>query len=100
MTRRLWISTLLLLSLAVLTTSALADSGPKPLLSITVEHPPEKPYYLDLLAEGPPEEDGYRTEEDFAGYNQTLLQAMRSATPEGWHLCHLDDALTFRYLTG
>ncbi len=100
MTRRLWISILLLLSLAVLTTSALADSGPKPLLSITVEYPPEKLYYLDLLAEGPPYEDGYRTEEDFAGYDQTLLQAMRSAAPEGWHLCILDGDLIFGDLTG
>ena len=100
MARRFRIFALLLLAAAALTVPALADSGPKPLLSITVEHPPEAPYYLDLLAEGPPYDDGYRTEEDFAGYDQPLLQAMRDAVPEGWHLCILDGDLIFGDLTG
>ena len=100
MARRFRIFALLLLTAAALMVPALADSGPKPLLSITVEHQPEAPYYLDLLAEGPPYDDGYRTEEDFAGYDQPLLQAMRDAVPEGWHLCILDGDLIFGDLTG
>ena len=100
MTRRFRMCMLLLLAVTALTVPALADSGPKPLLSITVEHPPEGPYYLDLLAEGPAYEDGFRTEEDFARYDQDLLQSMRSAVPEGWHLCILDGDLIFGDLTG
>ena len=41
----------LLASLA-LTTFALADSGPKPQLTVRVKNAPQEPYYLDLLAKG------------------------------------------------
>ena len=92
--------TLAALTACLLAVSALADSGPKPLLTVTVEHPPEGVYYLDLLAEGPPYDEGYRTEADFAALDQGLLQAMRDAVPEGWHLCILDGDLIFGDLTG
>ena len=92
--------TLAALTACLLAVSALADSGPKPLLTVTVEHPPEGVYYLDLLAEGPPYDEGYRTEADSAALDQDLLQAMRDAVPEGWHLCILDGDLIFGDLTG
>ena len=49
MLRRL---TLASLAAVLLTVSALADSGPKPLLTVRVENAPEEGYYLDLVAEG------------------------------------------------
>lgn len=45
-------SILLLLTAMLLTVSALADSGPKPQLTVRVENAPQEPYYLDLLAKG------------------------------------------------
>ncbi len=92
--------TLAALAACLLTVSALADSGPKPLLTVKVANAPEGLYYLDLLAEGPPYGEDYRTEEDFAGYDQDLLQALRAAIPEGWHACILDGDLIFGDLTG
>ena len=49
MLRRL---TLASLAAVLLTISALADSGPKDLLTVKVENAPEEGYYLDLVAEG------------------------------------------------
>ena len=50
---------LLTLSCAVLTVFASADMGPKPQLTVRVEHAPEELYYLDLLAEGEYEDYTY-----------------------------------------
>ena len=87
---------LLLLTAMLLTVSALADSGPKPQLTVKVENAPEEPYYLDLLAEGAFEHEG---DDDFSGIDRNyygekrallddgLLEAMRAAVPEGWHAC-------------
>ena len=89
-------SILLLLTAMLLTVSALADSGPKPQLTVKVENAPEEPYYLDLLAEGAFEHEG---DDDFSGVDWSyhgekrallddgLLEAMRAAVPEGWHAC-------------
>ncbi len=89
-------SILLLLTAMLLTVSALADSGPKPQLTVKVENAPEEPYYLDLLAEGAFEHEG---DDDFSGIDRNyygekrallddgLLEAMRAAVPEGWHAC-------------
>ena len=52
MKRTLRILFWMILAVSVLTVSALADSGPKPLLTVRVENAPEEGYYLDLLAEG------------------------------------------------
>lgn len=91
---------LICLTAALLTATALADSGPKPQLTVKVENAPEGLYYMDLLAEGPSCDERYRTEEDFADLDQALLQAMRAAVPEGWHACILDGDLIFGQLTG
>lgn len=88
------------LTAALLTVTALADSGPKPQLTVKVKNAPEGLYYMDLLAEGPSYDERYRTEEDFAALDQDLLQAMRAAVPEGWHACILDGDLIFGQLAG
>lgn len=71
----------LLAAMLLLTVSALADTGPKPQLTVKVVNAPSEPYYLDILAPGtlsdpadPPEDDPLY---------DTLLQAV----PEGWHAC-------------
>ena len=49
--------TLLLAVLLLLTTAVFADMGPKPQLTVVVEHAPSELYYLDLLAKGEYEYD-------------------------------------------
>ena len=89
-------SILLLLTAMLLTVSALADSGPKPQLTVRVKSAPDEPYYLDLLAEGAFE---HEDDVDYSGVDWSyhgekrallddgLLEAMRAAVPEGWHAC-------------
>ena len=89
-------SILLLLTAMLLTVSALADSGPKPQLTVRVKSAPDEPYYLDLLAEGAFE---HEDDVDYSGVDWSyhgekrallddgLLEAMRAAVPEGWHGC-------------
>ena len=84
----------LLASLA-LTTFALADSGPKPQLTVRVENAPQELYYLDLLAEGDwdaedtDSDDGI--ERNYYGKEDTLdpdlLALLRDNVPAGWHAC-------------
>ena len=87
---------LLLLTMMLLTVSALADTGPKPKLTVKVENAPEEPYYLDLLAEGEFEHEGDSafdglqwsySDEERAALDDDLLDALRAAVPEGWHAC-------------
>lgn len=87
---------LLVLATALLTVSALADTGPKPQLTVKVKDPPEALYYLDLLAEGSWEHAGDSddsgldwsySEEEIAALDSELLDALRAAVPEGWHAC-------------
>ena len=52
---------LLFVVLLLLTTAVFADMGPKPQLTVVVEHAPSELYYLDLLAEGE-----YEYDPDFA----------------------------------
>ena len=77
---------LLLAVLLLLTTAVLADMGPKPQLTVVVEHAPSELYYLDLLAEGE-----YEYDPDFAmdetGLDPELLATFRAAIPDGWHAC-------------
>jgi hypothetical protein len=95
MKTRLRLPLLLLAVVIALTVPALADSGPKPLLTVNVLHPPEGLYYLDLLEEGEPPSQGDNLpqtrwengQEVPVTYDQELLQALRGAAPEGWHAC-------------
>lgn len=89
-----FLAALALVLTALLTIPALADSGPKPLLAVRVEHGPEGLYYLDLLAEGEPKPehldyclDWNYGEEKQAALDAELLQALRSAVPDGWAAC-------------
>lgn len=97
MLRRL---TLASLAAVLLTISALADSGPKPLLTVRVENAPEEGYYLDLVAEGEYEGHTYGSgeneysgidwsysDEEAAALDTELLDALRAAVPEGYHAC-------------
>lgn len=97
MLRRL---TLASLAAVLLTVSALADSGPKPLLTVRVENAPEEGYYLDLVAEGEYEGHTYGSgeseysgidwsysDEEAAALDTELLDALRAAVPEGYHAC-------------
>ena len=95
MKRSLRIAVLTLLAMAMLTVTALADMGPKPQLTIRVDHAPEELYYLDILAEGNYADDenpfdglewSY-SDEEIAALDQDLLEALRAAVPEGWHAC-------------
>lgn len=97
MLRRL---TLASLAAVLLTVSALADSGPKPLLTVRVENAPEEGYYLDLVAEGEYEGHTYGSgeseysgidwsysDEEAAALDTELLDALRAAVPKGYHAC-------------
>ena len=97
MLRRL---TLASLAAVLLTISALADSGPKDLLTVRVENAPEEGYYLDLVAEGEYEGHTYGSgeseysgidwsysDEEAAALDTELLDALRAAVPEGYHAC-------------
>lgn len=88
------------LTMCLLTVFALADSGPKPLLTVRVENAPEEEYYLDLVAEGTYESPSYGsgeseysgidwsyTQEEAAALDADLLDILRSAVPEGYHAC-------------
>ena len=65
---------LLVLAAALLTVSALADTGPKPQLTVKVNHPPEALYYLDLLAEGSWEHAGDSDYRGLGGKNRQCSQ--------------------------
>ena len=89
MKRSLRIAALTLLAMAMLTVTALADMGPKPQLTIRVDHAPEELYYLDILAGGDYADDenpfdglewSY-SDEEIAALDQELLEALRAAVP-------------------
>jgi hypothetical protein len=63
---------------------AAADMGPKDALTVTVENPPDEPYYLDLLTneDGGSGYDNLGEERD--KLNQTMLKLLYSKTDEGW----------------
>ena len=75
------------LSLALLTVTALADTGPKSKLTVKVKNAPQELYYLDLLSmEGAPRHPSL-TEEALAALDQELYSALLAAIPAGWHGC-------------
>ena len=74
----------LLFCLVLLPTTALADIGPKPSLTITVIDPPEGEYYLDLLI--PEEERGdYENLRDPENYDELALSALFNCEAQGWY---------------
>ena len=75
------------LSLALLTVTALADTGPKSKLTVKVKNAPQELYYLDLLSmEGSPRYPSL-TEEELAALDPDLYSALLAAIPAGWHGC-------------
>ena len=75
------------LSLALLTVTALADTGPKSKLTVKVKNAPQELYYLDLLSmEGAPRYPSL-TEEELAALDPDLYSALLAAIPAGWHGC-------------
>ena len=79
--RLLRMAACLLLCLAALPLSASADSGPKPVVSITVVNPPEGEYYLDLLITDPGDYPNIHAED----FDPTLIQGLKSWEDEGWY---------------
>ena len=88
---RLFLCTLL--TSLMLSVTVFADFGPKPQLVVRVKNAPQESYYLDLLAEGEYDDtDGYQgVEWSYHEREDTLdgelLDALRSAVPDGWHAC-------------
>ena len=75
------------LSLALLTVTALADTGPKSRLTVKVKNAPQELYYLDLLSmEGDPRYPSL-TEEELAALDPDLYSALLAAIPADWHGC-------------
>ena len=70
-----------LLCLMVLPSTASADSGPKPAVTITVVNAPAGEYYLDLLVTDP----GDHANIDPADYDPDLLQGLRDWEVDGWY---------------
>ena len=92
MKRMLRILTLAALAACFLTVSALADAGPKPMLTVKVANAPEGLYYLDILepdAAGADPYDNNRREDEDQPLDPALVEALLCAVPEGWHACTL-----------
>lgn len=93
MKRTLRTLTLAALTACLLTVTALADSGPKPMLTVKVVNAPEELYYLDLLeadrADVQPYDNNRREDED-QPLDPALVESLLAAVPEGWHACTLD----------
>lgn len=70
-----------LLCLMVLPSTASADSGPKPAVTITVVNALAGEYYLDLLVTDP----GDHANIDPADYDPNLLQGLRDWEVDGWY---------------
>lgn len=75
---------LFLLCILPLISSAHADFGPKPSLTVTVINAPEGELYLDLLAEDEPVEWA-RAHSDEA-YDPVILASLRTLETDGWVL--------------
>ena len=83
MKRRLFAAlTCVLLCLAVLPGTASADTGPKPIVTITVVNAPAGEYYLDLLITDPePDHDNI----EVADYDSELIAGLKSWEDGGWY---------------
>ena len=82
MKRRLFAAlTCVLLCLAVLPGTASADTGPKPIVTITVVNAPAGEYYLDLLITDPSGSPNI----DPADYDPELIAGLKSWEDGGWY---------------
>ena len=84
MKRKLRTLTLAALAACLLTVTALADTGPKPLLTVKVANAPEGLYYLDLLEPdmaGGASYDNSRREDEDLPLDPALAEALLSAVP-------------------
>lgn len=81
------IRTLVLSGLAALLlgSTALADWGPKPALTVKLVNAPEELYYLDLLSPG--EGENGLSEDEVSQLDRVLLTVLLENVPEGWHAC-------------
>lgn len=98
----LWICTLILAILLALPVSA--DMGPKPTLEITVKHPPQGIYYLDLLVKRSPEQiDRQLLSKQAQQLDPAMIAALTSRIDEGWVpalTCHTSGPPIYGELTG
>ena len=67
-----------------------ADMGPKPMVTVRVENPPDGTYYLDLLIQKEPGHYPNIPEEELAQADPELLAELRSLSDEGWNPALLD----------
>ena len=77
--------TLILLALVccVMRVTAFADTGPKPQLTVKVEHPPQEMYYLDLLQETNHRPGSFKNET----LNAAMVTLLQDSVPSGWRAC-------------
>lgn len=74
---------LLVLAGCLMTVTAFADMGPKPQLTVKVEHPPQEAYYLDLLRETEHRPGSFKNET----LNAAMLTLLQDSVPSGWRAC-------------
>ncbi len=91
MKQRFFMALLICLLLPILLAQPVfADMGPKPMITIRVENPPDGTYYLDLLIQGEPGHYPNIPEEELAQADPELLAELRSLSDEGWNPALLD----------
>ena len=83
MKRSLRLLFLLVLVSCVMTMTAFADMGPKPQLTVKVEHPPQELYYLDLLQETNQRPGSFKNET----LNAAMVTLLQDSVPSGWRAC-------------
>ena len=96
-----FLSVILLAALAF-PVCALADMGPKDALTVTVENPPDEPYYLDLLTSEVISNHSDNLGDARDKLDQTMLKLLYSKTDEGWWPAYTEgmSAPIFGSLTG
>lgn len=83
MKRTLRILLLLVLASCMMSITAFADMGPKPQLTVKVEHPPQEMYYLDLLQETNHRPGSFKNET----LNTAMVTLLQDSVPSGWRAC-------------
>jgi len=83
MKRSLRLLFLLVLVSCIMTMTVLADMGPKPQLTVKVEHPPQELYYLDLLQETNQRPGSFQNET----LNAAMVTLLQDSVPSGWRAC-------------